>query len=118
MGENELIRLKEDIKREIIEEMKNKKQESVWSKLKKEYSEEFQKFNYIEHWEFTNIAGEFCEHNKEVKAEYPMSNAIGTLLKIIYKVENVKKIDAEYDEVKNIVDGIIKVLNENKKEVA
>lgn len=114
MSEQELKALKEQIKQELIEEMKKPRQENLWKKIKQEYKEEFNKFNYIEHWEAMNCEGRLVTRDKEVIAEYPLTNAIGTLLRITYKAENVSKINADYEEVKKTVGSILNILKEKR----
>lgn len=117
MSEQEIKSLKEQIKRELLEEMKRSKKENVWKRVKKEYIEEFKKFNYIDHWEALNCNNQLITRDKEVLVEYPMQNAIGTLLKIIYKVDSVSKITASYEDVKEITEKILNILKEKQKEV-
>lgn len=95
MSESELLELKEQIKREILKEINTKKEnENMWSKIKKEYEEEFKKIT-----------------NKE-RDVYVLQGAIGTLLRVIYKTESVLKINAEYEEMKEIVEKILNILKE------
>ena len=110
MSEQELNALKEQIKKELMQEMSKPKKETVWKKVKKEYEEEFKKFNYIDHFETTSCDGRLISRDKQVLAEYPMMNAIGTLLRIKYKVDNVSKINADYNEMREIVGKILGIL--------
>lgn len=115
MSEQELKALKEQIKQELMEEIIKPKQENLWKKIKQEYKEEFKKFNYTNHWEAVNCEGKLVTKDTKVIAEYPLTNAIGILLRITYKVENVSKINADYKEVKEIVGNIINILKERRK---
>lgn len=95
MSESELLELKEQIKREILTEIKVKKEnENIWTKIKKEYEEEFKKL---------------VNRERDV---YVLQGAIGTLLRILYKAESVSKINAEYEEMKEIVEKIMNILKE------
>ncbi len=115
MSENELKELKEQLKKEILAEMNTKKEnENNWKRIKQEYEDEFEKFDYINHWECINCNNKLITRDKEVKAAYPMQSAIGTLLKIIYKAESVAKINAKYEDMKSIVEGILTVCKEAK----
>jgi len=117
MSEIELKELKEQIKQEIIAEMNTKKEnENNWKRIKQEYEEEFKKFNYIDHWEATIEDGRVISRDKEVNAIYPLQTAIGTLLRIVYKADTVSKMDAKYEDMKNIVEQILNILKANKKE--
>ncbi|MCI8640327.1 MAG: hypothetical protein HFJ59_00370, partial [Clostridia bacterium] len=53
MNEKELLELKEQIKRELLAEINTKKEnQNSWQKIKEDYKEEFNKFDFIDHWEF------------------------------------------------------------------
>lgn len=115
MTEQELQALKEQLKQEILQEMNTRKEnENNWKKIKNELKEEFEKFNYINHWECLNCDNQLISRDTEVNAGYAMQNAIGTLLRIIYKAENVSKINAKYEDMKLVVEKILEVLKENK----
>lgn len=117
MSESELKELKEQIKQEVIAEINAKKEnENNWKKIKQEYEEEFKKFNYIDHWETTTGDGRVISRDKEVNAIYPLQNAIGTLLRIVYKAETVSKMNVKYEDMKNIVEQILNILKTNKSE--
>lgn len=113
MSNEELIALKEQIKKEVIAEMQAKKEnQNTWQRIKNEYKEEFKKFNFIDHWEFTDINNNLHTRDEEIRAEYPMQNAIGTLLRIVNKSKTVTKMDISYEEAKNIVEKILNILKE------
>lgn len=111
MSEKELLELKEQIKKELISEMNTKKEnESNWKKIKEEYKEDFSKFDFIDHWEFINANNELISKDEKISTIYPLQNAIGTLLRIVYKSRTVNKINAEYEEMKEIVEKILNIL--------
>lgn len=113
MSEQEVQALKEQIKRELLAEMNTKKEnENSWKRLKDEYKDEFSKFNFIDHWEFTDINNNLHTRDEEIKAEYPLQSAIGTLLRIVYKAKSVTKMNVPYEELKEIVDKILAILKE------
>ena len=114
MSDDELLKLKEEIKKELLLEMSKPKNESVWRKVKNEHIDDFKKFDYIDHWESLNCDNQPISYDKEVKAEYPMTSAIGTLLRIVYKANNVNKVNASYEDVKKFVEGILNVCKEAK----
>lgn len=92
MSEKELLELKEQIKKELISEMNTKKEnESNWKKIKEEYKEDFSKFDFIDHWEFINANNELISKDEKISTIYPLQNAIGTLLRIVYKSRTVNK---------------------------
>lgn len=101
MLENELKELKEQIKQEILKEMNTKKEnESNWSKIKKEYEEEFKKL---------------ITRERDI---YTLQNATGTILRIICKTDSVNRININYEEAKEIVEGILGIMKNKQKEVA
>lgn len=100
MSETELIELKNQLKQEILEEINSRKvNENNWKKIKDEHEEEFKKL---------------ITRERDI---YALQNAIGILLRLLYKAENVSKIDASYEEMKSIVEQILDVLKQNKKEI-
>ena len=112
MSENEIRELKEQLKKELLAEIQKPKKESTWKKVKREYEGEFKKFDYIDRWEFLNFNHELIVKDTPIRAEYLMSNAIGTLARIVYKVKSVKDLDVDYEELKGFVDKILKVCKE------
>lgn len=113
MSEKELLEIKEQIKKELLAEMNTKKEnENNWKKIKTEFEEEFRKFDFIDHWEFINSKNELISRDEKVSTAYPLQNAIGTLLRIIYKAKTVNKINAEYEDMKEIVEKIMNILKE------
>ena len=103
MSNEELIALKEQIKKEVIAEMQTKKEnENNWKKLKTEFEEEFDKFDY-------------SNGQRKITTRFAIQGAIGTLLRILYRADNVSKINANYEEMKAIVEPILDILKQNKK---
>ena len=114
MSEKELEKLKEEIMNELLQKMQQPKKESVWKKVKNVHIDDFKKFDYIDHWEALNCDNQPISRDKEIRAEYPMTSAIGTLLRIVYKAENVNKVNASFEEVNNFVDKILNVCKETR----
>ena len=116
MNEQEMIALKEQIKKEVIAEMEIKKEnQNTWQRIKNEYKEEFRKFNFIDHWEFIDSNNDLHTRDEEILAEYPLQSAIGTLLRIVNKSKTVTKMDISYEEAKEIVDKILSILEERRR---
>ncbi len=116
MSENELQELKEQIKQEILKEMKEpKRKETVWSKIKQEFEEEAKLFNY-EYDE--TVEGEYGQkyiRKQEKHYERDVFTAIGTLLRLKYKERLVHNIEADYEEVKQIVESILGIMKDSQK---
>lgn len=113
MSEQELKSLKEQIKKEVLAEMKIKKEnQNTWKRIKNEYKEEFEKFNFIDHWEVINADNQVISRDTKILATYPLQSAIGTLLRIINKSETVAKMDISYEDAKYIVEKILNILKE------
>lgn len=101
MDKEQIEELKEQIKQEILKEMNTKKEnESNWSKIKKEYEEEFKKL---------------ITRERDI---YTLQNATGTILRIICKTDSVNRININYEEAKEIVEGILGIMKNKQKEVA
>ena len=71
----------------------------VWDKIKAEFKTDFEQLNY------TDI------HNKQVVCSLPVQEAIGTIIKAKYKVDNVRRLSAENEtqikeDIKQILDII------------
>jgi len=116
MSNEELIALKEQIKKEVIAEMEIKKEnQNTWQKIKNEYKEEFEKFNFIDHWEFIDLNNNLHTRDEQIIATYPLQSAIGTLLRITNKSKTIAKMDIGYEEAKEMVDKILSILKENRK---
>ena len=117
MDNEQIEELKEQIKQEILREMKEpKRKETVWSKIKQEFEEEAKLFNY-EYDE--TVEGEYGQkyiRKQEKHYEGDVFTAIGTLLRLKYKERLVHNIEADYDEVKEIVEGILEIMKDNPKE--
>lgn len=99
MSNEELQELKEQIKQEILAEMNTRKRVgTVWEIVKKEYEEEIK------------------EVNKIPSDNHSLKDAIRTIIRAKYGVRSVANIKADYDEVKEIVEGILGILKEKKEE--
>lgn len=113
MNEKELLELKEQIKRELLAEINTKKEnQNSWQKIKEDYKEEFNKFDFIDHWEFINSNNELISRDEKISTLYPLQSAIGTLLRIVYKSKMVNKINVDYKEMKDTVEQIMNILKE------
>lgn len=113
MSEQDLLKLKEEIKQEIIAETNAKKEsQNAWNKIKEEYKDEFSKFDFIEHWEYTDADNRVISRDTQVSAQYPLQSAIGTLLRIIYKSKTVAKMNIDYENAKDTVERILNILKE------
>lgn len=115
MSEQELLELKKQIKQEILAEVNMRKEnENNWKKIKQEYKEDFKLFNYEYDNRVLGIDYKYYTKKEEKHFENQVSNAIGTLLRLLYKVKNVSNINVDYEEMKNIVGQILDVLKRNK----
>ena len=113
MNEQELKCLKEQIKQELLAEINTKKEnENSWKKIKDEYKDEFSKFDFTEHSQWIDCDEILHTKDEEVSAIYPMQNAIGTLLKIVFKSKTIAKMNVPYEELKDVVEKILKILKE------
>lgn len=100
MSESELQELKNQIKQEILAEMNTRKRVgTVWETVKKEYE------NQIE------------ELNKIPNDNHSLEDAIRTIVRAKYGVRSVANINASYEDIKSIVEQILNVLKQNKKEI-
>lgn len=117
MTEQELQELKEQIKQEILKEMNAKKEnKNTWQKIKEEYKDEFSKFDFIDHWEFTNADNKVISSDTKISATYPLQNAIGTILRILYKSKTVTNMNINYEEAKQVVESILSIMKDKQKE--
>ena len=119
MSEQELKVLKEQIKQELLAEINTNKEKTktVWQSIKEEFKEDFKMFNYTKDTKVIGTDYKPYMREDEVHFEYIFSTTIGTILRLMYQTKNVNKIDADYEEVKGIVQKIINILKENKKVV-
>lgn len=101
MDNEQIEELKEQIKQEILAEMNTRKRVgTVWEIVKKEYEEEIK------------------EVNKIPNDNHSLEDAIRTIVRAKYGVRSVANLKADYDEVKEIVEGILGIMKDNQKEVA
>ncbi len=70
----------------------------IWDKMKSEFYDNFKAFNY------TN------KQNKQIVCSLSLQEAIGTLLKIKYKVDSVRKLPANETQLKEDVRQILKAI--------
>ena len=90
MSESELLELKNQIKQEILAEMNT---------VKKEYENQIK------------------ELNKIPNDNHSLEDAIRTIVRAKYGVRSIANINATYEDIKNIVEQILNVLRQNKKEI-
>ena len=100
MSEQELIKLKEEIKQEIMAEMNTRKRVgTVWEIVKKEYEEEIKKAN--------KIPGD----------NHSLEDAIRTIVRAKYGVRSVANVNANYEDIKSIIEKVLDILKENREEL-
>ncbi len=116
MSEQEIKALKEQIKRELLTEINIKKEnQNTWQKIKEEYEEEFNKFDFVDHWEYVDADSKVISRDTTISVKYPLQSAIGTLLRIAKKSKTVSKMNISYEEAKDIVEKILCILKEKQK---
>lgn len=80
------------------------------SKLLDKYDEEFERFDYTEHWAFHRCDGSLAEGNTEHCHAHKVRTAIMMLMRAHFRVENINKLSAEQDdEVKAFVEGVLRI---------
>ncbi len=95
MNENEIKELKEQLKKELLAEMNiGKRKDSAWDMVRKEYEEEIKRLNKIP------------------SDNHSLEDAIRTLIRAKYGVRNVVNVEADYQELKDIVEKILNILKE------
>ena len=100
MSNEELQELKEQIKQEILSEMNTRKRVgTVWEIVKKEYEEQIE------------------EVNKIPNDNHSLEDAIRTIVRAKYGVRSVANLKADYDEVKEIVEGILGIMKNAQEKV-
>ena len=98
MSEQDLLKLKEQIKQEIMAEMNTRKRVgTVWETVKKEYEKEIE------------------EANKIPNDNHSLEDALWTIVRAKYGVRSVANINADYEEVKLIVENILNILKEKTR---
>lgn len=86
---------KEQLRKGIKKYMYN----DIWHKIKAEFKTDFEQLNYTD------------THNNKVICSLPVQEAIGTIIKAKYKVDNVRRLSAENEtqikeDIKQILDII------------
>lgn len=116
MSTDEIQKLKEELKQEILAEMKQTKgQDSVWKKISKEFKDDFNKFDYIEHWECINSKGDLVSRDFSRNVGNNVKSAIGNILKTAYKVDTAPRVKEDYERVKTAVQDILNILERERK---
>lgn len=101
MTDEEINALKEEIKQELLSEMNTRKRAgTVWETVKSEYQEQIK------------------EVNKIPNDNHSLEDALRTIVRAKYGVRSISNITASYEEVKSIVENILKILKENRKEAS
>lgn len=94
-----------ELTKEQAEQLKNILHKPIyndnWDKLKKEFKPEFEKFNYT-------------KNNKTVICSLTLQETVSTLLRIKYKVKNVREIEEPYNSIKTFTNQILELI---KKEL-
>ena len=71
----------------------------VWDKIKAEFKTDFEQLNYTD------------THNNKVICSLPVQEAIGTIIKAKYKVDNVRRLSAENEtQIKEDVKQILNII--------
>lgn len=117
--EDEIKKIKEELKKELLEELKgNKKytkpEESDWTKIRKEYAEKFRKYDYKDTREYFNVYNNLVKSEHEVKVADHMIGAIGTLVKAVYESPHIQRVKANYDDIKDFTEDIYQVIEKHK----
>lgn len=111
MSDDEIRKLKEELKKELLQEIKKSKEETPWQKIRNEYSDKMKKYNYIEHWNNIDCNGNPIARDFDITVDKMLMNALGNILKAKFKTTSVTKIN-DYENAKKIAEDFIKIMEE------
>lgn len=113
----EIEQLKKRI--EILErKSQENKKANVWKSVKEEFSEEFNKFKWVDKWSYTNCNNELITQENEINARQEVESSIGTLIKCALHKKRIALLeDSDKEKARNITKLILEILlkeGENK----
>lgn len=104
--ENELANLKEELAR-------NRKA-NVWKKVKDKFIKEFNEFNWTYKYNFTNYKGEPIEFVSDMNETYHISQAIGTIVRVVLKKKGLNYLEAEDEKKATVITKkVLEIMKEN-----
>lgn len=106
--------IRQEIERVRAEERENR---SAWQRVKREFAERLNGFDYIEKTEFYVVGKTRGSCEREIRYSWKVTGALSTLLRAVYRVENIAKIPAEKEpEVREFVDQVLRLMEERRRE--
>lgn len=113
----EIEQLKKRI--EILErKSQENKKANVWKSVKEEFSEEFNKFKWVDKWSYTNCNNELITQENEINARQEVESSIGILIKCALHKKRIALLeDSDKEKARNITKLILEILlkeGENK----
>jgi len=118
MTEQERI---ENLEKEVLslkEELRSSRKADVWKEVKNQFADEFNSFNWIYRHTFTNCNGLVMEHRNDMNESYHISQAIGTLVRIVLKRKRLNYLEeSDTDKAKRITKGILEVMKKEEEKI-
>lgn len=107
------------LEREILglkEELRKNKKPTVWKKVKENFRKEFDSFNWVDEWNFTNIDGKLITQKNDMNESYNISQAIGTLVRIASKRKGVNYLEeSDFDRAIRMTQQILEIMQNERR---
>ena len=107
------------LEREILglkEELRKNKKATVWKKVKENFREEFDSFNWIDEFNFTNTDGKLITHKSGMNESYNISQAIGTLVRIASKRKSINHLEeSDFDRAIKMTQQILEIMKNERR---
>ncbi|MCI8397467.1 MAG: hypothetical protein HFJ52_07675 [Clostridia bacterium] len=105
--EQEVLNLKEELKRT--------RKANVWKKVKNKFENDFNNFNWTYEWNSKNCYNEPISTKREMNESYHISQAIGTLVRIVLQKKGLNYLEeSDMEKAEKITKEILEIMKSNK----
>ena len=105
--ESEIANLKEELKRT--------RKINVWKKVKDKFTKEFNSFNWIHIHNTTSYNEEPITYKRNIDESYHVSQAIGTIVRILLKRKGLNYLeDEDTEKAERIIEKILAIMKEEE----
>lgn len=96
------------------EEQREKENRTVYRRICRDFEQEFCRYNYVVERHLTKPDGESYTSKTEYRMHWKVRDAIGTLLRAVYKADAVAKLPAEKEaEMREFVRSVLGIMAQN-----
>lgn len=100
----------------LREEVKKTRKANVWKKVKENFRTELESFNWVHEHSFTNVNGERIESNRNMRETEHISQAIGTIVRVVLKRKGISWLeDEDKEKAMKITEEILKIMENERR---